>query len=86
MIEDLSRARWGIPVDVHDAELLRDALHALTEVRALAGLPPMELQHQWAVFAEDPWVVTASGLVDEAWLTRCAPRPGRGGIPDRPGG
>ena len=73
VIEDLSRARWGVPLDVHDAELLRDALHALTEVKALTGLPGVELQRQWGEFAEDPWAVTASGLVDETWLSRCLP-------------
>ena len=73
VIEDLSRARWGIPLDVHDAELLRDALHALTDIKALAGLPGVELQRQWGEFAQDPWAVTASGLVDETWLSRCLP-------------
>ena len=73
VIEDLSMARWGIPVDVHDAELLRDALLALTDVGALAGLPPVEGRRQWEIFAKDPRAVIASGLVDDAWLTRGLP-------------
>jgi hypothetical protein len=73
VIEDLSQARWGIPLDVHDAELLRDALHALADVKALTGMRPMELQHQWRILATNPWTVTASGLVDEAWMSRCLP-------------
>jgi hypothetical protein len=73
VIEDLSRARWGAPLEARDAELLRDALLALADVKALAGLPALELRHRWRMLATDPSALSASGLVDETWFSRCAP-------------
>jgi hypothetical protein len=73
VIEDLSRARWGVPLEVQDVELLRDALLALADVMAPAGLPALELRHQWRALARDPSVLGATGLADEAWFSRCLP-------------
>jgi hypothetical protein len=73
VIEDLSHARWGSPLRVHDAELLRDALTSLAAVSALDGLPPVRLEQQWRVFAQDPSPVVASGLVADAWLSQYLP-------------
>jgi hypothetical protein len=73
VIEDLSWARWGVPLEVHDVELLRHALLALAEVKAPAGLPAMQPRHRWRALATEPSALTASGLVDRNWFSRCAP-------------
>lgn len=74
--EDLSAARWGVPVTEADADALAGALAQLgalvVDADAL-GLGPCWPSAQWASIAADPAPIAATGLADLAWIERQAP-------------
>jgi hypothetical protein len=76
VIEDLSTARWGTPIDVQDASLLRDALEEIADHEALYWLDPEPklLKGRWASdLAAAPARLAESGLVDGGWLAQAMP-------------
>lgn len=68
--EDLSSARWGIPLDDNDASMLGDALGQIGLVAPPAGLPALPVQRQWQHPIER---IAAWGLASHAWLERHLP-------------
>jgi hypothetical protein len=75
VIEDLSTARWGTPLDARDASLLRDALEEMAARPVLDWLDPEpELKGRWTSdLAAAPARLAESGLVDGRWLAHAMP-------------
>lgn len=72
--EDLSHARWGVPLTGIDAHALRAALDELAEHRAPDELPAfvdrrIAVAGQWQRFMDDPSALVATGQVDAAWCS-----------------
>jgi hypothetical protein len=73
VLEDLSGARWGTPLERDDVQVLAATLDDLARTTPPAGVPPLDRdahqwQSTWSSFASSPGALLATGLVDAAWL------------------
>lgn len=73
LTEDLSSARWGVPLEPRDAEMFLAAVDELETVNPPHGTRPVGEGRRWPSFLEDPAGVLATGLFDAAWLERNGP-------------
>lgn len=73
LTEDLSGARWGVPLEPRDAEMFLAAVAELETVTPPERLRPMGTRRRWPAFLEEAEDVLATGLFDSAWLERHGP-------------
>ena len=71
--EDLSGARWGVPLVAEDARALAVALDELATVPVPTGVPSQRFPSRWIGFADDPHRLAKTGLAPEAWIEAHAP-------------
>lgn len=77
VLEDLSSAHWSVPLTREHVEQFASALALVERAAPPAAVLAIDPQtphwrREWVRFARSPAPLLATGLVDQAWLTRHA--------------